>query len=246
MRIVLATLVVAGCSFEHGVDPAGLLDGGPVVDPSGDAGVTQAGPCKMPDSALRLCVEFEDRKYSPTISDTSPYHHNVMADELGEWERNNMPAAASYWNTEVRVPETPMLDISGSITFEMWMRAPSYQVATLLSNDGQYAIGMDFSGRVTCRVGGATATSDPIGTDVWRHISCTHSGDKIAIHIDGVATKCQDSVEVIPTSGTQGLKIAPAFTGAIDDIHVYARKLSATEICTHADKQTCASSCLDD
>ena len=246
MRVLLATVLVAGCAFEHGVDPGGQ-SGDPVDDPTADAGVTlPAGPCKYPDGSLRLCIEFEDRKYSPMISDTSPYQLNAPADELGEWTRNSMPAAASYWNTVVRVPESPMLDITGSITFEMWVRTPTYQYATLLSNDGQYAIGMDYGGHVICKGGNATAVSDPIGQDVWRHVSCTHSGDKMSIHIDGVATKCSDSTESIPTNGTQGVKITPAFTGAIDDIHIYARKLSATEICTHADKTTCASGCLDD
>jgi len=245
VRILLATLLVAGCGFEHGVDPAGAPDGG--VDPSADASVVlPTAPCKFADGSLRLCVEFEDRKYSPTISDTSPFNWNVTADELGEWTRNSLPAAASYWNTDVRVPETPMLDITGAITFEMWVRAPTYQVATLLSNDGQYAIGMDFGGHVICRIGNATAVSDPIGQDVWRHVSCTQSGGKMSIHIDGVATQCKDSSESIPTNGTQGLKIAPGFVGAIDDIRIYARKLTALEICTHADKTQCQSGCTDD
>lgn len=238
-------MVVAGCGFEHGVDPAGQPDSGG-TDPSADASVNVPPvPCKFPDGSLRLCVEFQDRKYSGSVSDTSPYQLNAIADELGEWTRNNQPAAATYWNTLVRVPESPMLDITGSITFEIWVRS-LYQYGTMLSNDGQYAIGMDLSGRVTCRIGNTTVTSDPIGQDVWRHIACTKTDEKIAIHIDGVATKCQDASSSIPTAGTQGTKITPGFIGFIDDIRIYARKLTALEICTHADKTQCQSGCTDD
>ena len=237
--------MVAGCGFEHGVDPAGQPDGA-VVDPGADAAVTvPAGPCKFPDGSLRLCIEFQDRKYSGSVSDTSPYQLNAIADELGEWTRNNQPAAATYWNTLVRVPESPMLDITDSITFELWVRS-LYQYGTMLSNDGQYAIGMDLSGRVTCRIGNTTVTSDPIGQDAWRHIACTKTGERMAIHIDGIATKCQDASSSIPTGGTQGTKITPGFIGFIDDIRIYARKLTALEICSHADKSQCQSSCSDE
>lgn len=243
VRFLLATLLVAGCSFDHGVvedQPDAGQPGDPTPD-SDDPATTLA--CKYPDGALRLCIEFEDHKYTPTTSDASPYQLNAVADEIGEWARDGQPAAATYWNTDVRVPESPMLDIADAITFETWVRVPVYQYATILANDGQYGITMDGYGRVTCHVGSASVTSDPIGTDVWRHVACSYDHEILAVHIDGDTQRCDDEDSVIPTSGTTGTRIAPGFTAAIDDIHVYARALSAAEICSHANKTACSSSC---
>lgn len=243
VRILLATLLVAGCSFDHGVveDQPDAGEPGDLTPDADDPAAPLA--CKYPDGALRLCIEFEDRKYTPTTSDASPYQLNAAADEIGEWSRDGEPAAATYWNTDVRVPESPMLDIADAITFETWVRVPLYQYGTVLSNDGQYGITMDGSGRVTCRVGSASVTSDPIGADVWRHVACTYEHEILAVHIDGATQRCNDDDSPIPTSGTMGTRIAPGFTAAIDDIHIYARALTGTEICTHANKTACATSC---
>lgn len=250
VRTLVATLVVAGCSFDHGVvqeqaDPTG--GGGTVMDPTVDSGAPPVPlVCKFPDPALRLCIEFDDKRYTPTSFDASQYGLNALASDVGEWTRNNTPAAATFWNTSMRVPETPMLDISGEITFETWMRVPLYHPATLLGNDQQYAITLDPNGRVTCRVGNSAATSDPIGNDTWRHIACTYAREKLSVYVDGVATKCQSAAETIPTRGTQGTRLAAGFTGAIDDARIYARRLTAAEICSHADKTTCTNACDDD
>ena len=233
--------VVAGCGFEHGIESQPDA-GGVGVDPAADA-MSVALACKYPDPALRLCVEFEDHKYTPTTSDASPYQLDAVAEELGEWTRDGQPAAVAYWNTDVRVPESPMLDIADAITFETWMRVPIYHYATVLANSGQYALSLDSSGRVTCRVGAESVTSDPIGEDVWRHVACTYDHEILAVHIDGATQRCESASSAIPTSGTQGTLIAPGFTGAIDDIHIYARALDAAEICSHADKTACASAC---
>ncbi|HEY5950446.1 MAG TPA: LamG domain-containing protein [Kofleriaceae bacterium] len=226
---------------------ADLPDSGTASDPTGDAAVgTSPVSCKYPDSALRLCFEFEDRKFTPTAFDASPYKLNAVSDELTEVMRNNQPAAATYWNSNMRVPENPMLDITGSITFEAWMYVPVYHLATILQNDNQYSLTMDFYGRVSCRIGNTIVTSDPIGENTWRHIACTLANEKLSIHVDGAATKCQSTDVSIPTSGTTGTRIVPGFVGGIDDVHIYARKLSATEICSHADKTGCSSACSDE
>jgi concanavalin A-like lectin/glucanase superfamily protein len=240
-------MFVAGCSFEHGVEP-GLVGGGDEPTPDADpAGVPPASvACKYPDTALRLCLEFDDRKFTPMAFDASPYGLNAIADELTEIARGGQPAAATYWNSDMKISETPMLDISDAVTFEAWIGVPAYQSAAILNNDKQYALTMGLDGKVTCWAGTKTATSDPISRNTWHHVACTVANGKLSIHIDGAATRCESFDGSIPTSGTQGTRIVPGFVGGIDDIHIYARKLSAAEICSHADKTACPESCTDE
>jgi hypothetical protein len=259
-------VLVAGCAFDHGTPQGGGIDE-PADDPTGETGSGSGGstapdagtvtqpvlPCKYSDPALRLCIEFEDQKYTPQLSDASTYQHQVSADDLVAWSRGGTPAAAaslSFWNTDVQVPEHAMLDISGPLTFELWLEIPpvgaSYAVGTVLGNANQYSLAIDSSGRATCRIGNSTAQSDVLGKGVWRHIACTFTNNKVAIHIDGAAVRCQSAASTVPTSGTSGTRIMRGYPGAIDDIHVYARKLSGSEICTHANKSTCSPACDDD
>lgn len=246
VRILVATVLVAGCSFEHGV-----LDQTPpdadlgVVAPTDD-GAPIAVTCKYPDPMLRLCIEFDDRRFTPTSFDASPYGLHAAATNVGEATRNNLPAAATSPLTTMLVPEDPMLDIRGDITFEAWVRVPVYHAATVLGNDRQYAITIDPNGRVACRIGTASATSDAIGVDVWRHIACTLSRGILSIHVDGVARRCQSMSGMIPTLGMLGTRLALGLNGAIDDIRIYARRLTPAEICSHADKTACANACDDD
>jgi hypothetical protein len=227
----------------------------PVDDPvSADAGVpttTPPGPCKYPDTALRLCLEFEDQKYGPTISDTSASMLQVTADDLGHWPGRafGTHAAGSYLQTDVHVAESAMLDITKEITFELWLALPGtpYVGGTIFENTNQYGLTVDSSGRATCRVGSATAQSAALARDTWHHIACRYADDKLSMYLNGVAVRCEDASS-LPTNGTSGTRIMrtlfnSGYTGAIDDIRVYARKLDSQEICTHADKSACSSSC---
>ena len=78
---------------------------------------------------------------------------------------------------------TPFLD-RGTV-IEAWVRVATNQNATVLQNDTQYSITLDANGRVSCRIGGDTATtSESIGTNVWRHVACTLSSEKLAVHLE--------------------------------------------------------------
>jgi hypothetical protein len=246
VRILLATCIVAGCGFDHGV----LVDEGDPGTPVGDDPTVDAGPplvsartCKYPDSELRLCIEFDDKILSPMARDGSTHQIDANATKILEDTRNGLPAAATTLESSVRVPEHAMLDITGAITFEAWLRVPTYLAATPIGNVGQYGITIDTSGRVSCRIGTAIATSPAIGRDMWRHVACVFDGSRLRLYLDGTPASCQAATIRMPTSGTMGTWLAYNYAGGIDDIRVYARALAAPEICTHADKTTCVSTC---
>lgn len=247
MRILLTACIVAGCGFDHGVlvdeaEPPPLpVDDDPTVD-AGPPPVA-ARTCKYPDPELRLCIEFDDKILSPMARDGSSYQLDANATNVLEDTRNSFPAAATTLDSSVRVPEHAMLDITGAITYEAWLRVATYHTATPIGNVGQYGITMDTNGRVSCRIGNASATSTAIGRDTWRHVACVYDGSRLRLYIDGAPASCQSADIRMPTSGTMGTWLAYKYAGAIDDVRIYARALAAAEICTHADKTTCSSSC---
>jgi hypothetical protein len=244
VRVLLA-IIVAGCSFEHGEPQTG--EGSGVVDPAApDGSVPITVMCKYADSSLRLCVEFADGNYS-TVTDGSQYHLFTLTNELVEVQRAGQKAAGTYWQSKLDIAEDPMLDITGAITFETFMAVPSltgYHNAKLFYNRDQYELALDTEGRVSCRIGSLTArTETAIGRDVWRHIACVYDGQSLAVWLDGAPAKCQSGSVAIATSGTLGTRLVAPFIGFVDDMRIYARALAPTEVCSHADKTSCNSSC---
>jgi hypothetical protein len=245
VRVLLATIAVAGCSFEHWEPQAG--GGSGVDDPMGvDANLSTTVTCKYPDGALRLCIEFEDGNYS-TATDGAPFHLNLDTANVSAWTRGTQKAALTAFTTKLDVPEHPMLDIAPAITFETFLAVSGitgYHSAKLLYNEDQYELALESDGKVTCRVGGITVRTDvAIGKDTWRHIACVYDGSSLSVWLGGSPAKCQSGSGAIPTAGSHGTRLTYGLTAVVDDLRVYARALTPAEICSHADKSSCASTC---
>lgn len=229
-------LLVTGCAFEHGGLPDSPDEGSGSDTGSGsNTGGTAARVCKFPDSALRLCVEFDDGVYNPVVHDASSAQMDAMADNISEWQRSGQHAAAVDWSSDLRVPETPNLDISGDLTIEMWVEPGFDQNAYLLRNADQYAMTIDDDGHVSCQVAGASAKSQAsLRNTTWAHVGCTYAQNQIKVWIDGKVSGCRDTTAAISTAGSDGTRLVPAWVGAIDDIRVNARMLSSAEMCVRA------------
>jgi hypothetical protein len=253
VRILLATVLVAGCGFEHGLllepDAAGG-GGGPGGNPGVDAASSPVSrTCKFPDSALRLCIEFDNRQFTPKALDGSPYQLDALANHVTEGARGSEPAASTFSDSSLTVPESAMLDIKGTLYFETWVYVPQYQDRSLLSNAGQYGLRLDGEGRISCQIGTAVArTPTSLTTNTWHHVACgytqTYAGPTFGLAIDGVVTACAPGPSQVPTAGTGGTVLAAQFNGMIDDVRIYSRLLDTQQLCMHADRTTgCALQC---
>jgi len=128
---------------------------------------------------------------------------------------------------------------------EMWIRIPLNGWATLISNEGQYRMTLDYD-RITCWHDQVRAVSSgEIGTDTWVHVACTYDGTTLRAFVNGSSSGCTRLSQPISTLGTAGTMLVDNYYGAFDDIHIYARGLTETEICTRANKSDCSSSCGD-
>ena len=239
MRVLLAIVLVTGCAFEHGELPGDDGSGetgsgsGTGSDNTGDTSTLRV--CRFPDAALRLCVEFDDRVYNPVVHDASAAQMDALADNVNEWQRGGSYAAQVNYGSDLRIPETPNLDIAGPLSIEMWVAAGFDQDAYLLRNDGQYVVTVDDDGHITCQLAGVAATSQTsIRNGSWAHVGCTYDQSQVKVWINGKVQGCRGTNVAVSTTGTSGTRLAPAWIGAIDDIRINARALSLAEMCVRA------------
>jgi hypothetical protein len=152
-------------------------------------------------------------------------------------------------NDRVDVPDSSSLDLAQGMTLEAWVRPASlggYRTAliketlTYLS----YALyaGTTNSNRpaVEANRGELFGTSAaPLST--WTHIAGTYDGTTLRMYVNGTQVSTKATTQLMPNSanplyigGNAGW--GEYFNGTIDDVRVYNRALSATEI--QADRDT--------
>lgn len=255
------TLVASGCGFS--IDTEGPVTGGdddPGTEP--DATVTSR-MCSTNDPSLRLCIDFDDA--ANLASDQ--FAHPVEAIDLTPMQRSTgEPAVAVGTTSHVHVAETPDLDIADMLTVSMWIKfdiggVPISTTSSrwLFDNNTQYFAALRFGSVIRCGSGAENADSLPIELDgAWHHVACTYGRDEIRVYVDGDVGECEGvSDRPIPTNGDDGFAIGanvagspggPKFTeqfiGGIDDVQVFARTLSSSELCGAAGRTGCRTTCL--
>jgi len=162
----------------------------------------------------------------------------------------------------VNVGNDPNLQITSAITLEAWIKTPSYwskQYPTVVSKanysgsdwDGEYwiTIGRPYGGKVTfafAPAGGNAIdhwSNSSLSPNTWYHIAATFddSADKVKIYINGLLDKeftetQKPAVTNYPVRIGQGGNDSYQntwFNGIIDEVRIYNRALSASEILEH-------------
>ncbi len=255
MRALVAALLLGtwGCAFQPG--RFGAADDDDPKNPTGDAGnagsgsdggaITVPRTCAFPDIDLRLCIEFEDRTFSPLVTDGSQMRLDAMSKEVTERTRGNRFAATFATTSRVDVPESQALDLTTALTIEMWVYPSWPQPITMLTNAGQYRMQIDGGGRIGCQLPNAQVWSpdDQWAPPLqWTFIACSYApGGVLTVYVDGdVAARQTFSNAGLTGAGTQGTQIGELYAGGLDDIRIYGRALSNAEICAHAGRTGCS------
>ena len=155
-------------------------------------------------------------------------------------------------NSAVVVPLQPALNPVDAITIEAWIKPfsfpnPGPSVVRKHWNDlggAQYAMLLGdgassgfLSMGVALHQGGAAVSGGTIPTSVWTHVAGTYDRQFVRIYINGVEVGSAASTAPIPNS-TRDLYIGNedllsgtrAFDGLIDELVIYDRALSPSEI----------------
>jgi hypothetical protein len=129
-----------------------------------------------------------------------------------------------------------------NVTVTAWIRKDpaTSGVQTIFSNftagSGGYALTMDADNGTligTARIGSVDVTAngnDVIVDDVWTHVALSYDGADVRLYVDGIL---QTDVQTAPgtlTDATATVTIGSQFVGSIDELQVWRRGLTPTEV----------------
>jgi hypothetical protein len=149
-------------------------------------------------------------------------------------------------NALVTIPSAPSLDLTGSLTLEAWIdpsasggawrtvvfkERPGGMLYSLYANtDANSPVGQVFLNSAEQNAGGPTV---PLNT--WTHLAATYDGSALRLYVNGTLAGTLN-VSGTLTKSTDPLRIGgntiwgEYFRGLIDDVRVYNRALSQSEI----------------
>ena len=146
------------------------------------------------------------------------------------------------------VPDDASLDISGPITIAAWVRPEKVATQYLVKKATQggtsgYELSLATSGKVFFRLNQAASadtyrinsgTSYPADGTTWMHVAATYDGTTMRIYVNGVEDgSVAGPASIVTNALGLGIGAQPdgvsQLQGAMDDIRVYGRALSAAE-----------------
>lgn len=261
------------CGFEApapapGDDPEDPYPGGaPPTDPDDpDPDPTNPPPTARHCSAdpeLRLCLDFDDQT---TIgNDGSLFDNPATCTAITRMPRskNGVTEQAGLLTASSRmtVAETTELDIATNLTFTMWAQPKGYPSATssywMLDNNTQYFAQYLPNGKFRCGIGTTTVDASlGVQEGRWYHVACTFDQSKysLRVYVNGHLAGCRTVAAAVPTGGMEGISIgsnldagstfSQPFVGGLDNIQVFNRTLTSSEVCDTASNSNCWAACL--
>ena len=149
-------------------------------------------------------------------------------------------------NDLVSVPDAPSLDLTSAMTLEAWIfptaLASKWRTVLLKEAPGALRYGL-YANTSTKRPSGNVFTSAGFDTrgpaqlpvNAWTHLASTWDGSTLRLYVGGTLVSSRAVSGTIPAS-TGLLRLggntiwSEWFAGRIDEVRVYARALSATEL----------------
>ena len=166
------------------------------------------------------------------------------------WSSTGRFGKSLYFNgssSRVTIKDSPSLDVSGAMTLAAWVyptvAMTGNQVVIVKERPGSNAYHLHASGATSGRVltGIFTTTPNqlwsaaPIAANRWTHLAATYDGAMQRLFVNGVQVASRAQRGAIATSGNP-LRIGADgvrgeyFRGRIDEVRIYNRALSSTEI----------------
>jgi subtilisin-like proprotein convertase family protein len=164
--------------------------------------------------------------------------------------------AQMYWNQSaqfpgnsssyVSVPNSSSLNLTGSFSIEAWVNPANTNNKGVISKGGALGTSLKYAMRITssrvslitngaARISSKTTSLVPL--NAWTHIAATYNSasGQFKIYINGLSDTSATVAGAAPTTNTDSLFIgisgnSTPFNGQIDEVRLWNRELSATEV----------------
>ncbi|MCX6803181.1 MAG: LamG domain-containing protein, partial [Candidatus Diapherotrites archaeon] len=212
--------------------------------------------CYSGQSDINMCgnvLLYHMNESSGNISDYSGNANTGTATGLTYGTAGKIGTALTFGsNKYISVPTNPLLNIRDALTISFWIYLTSSHsnngvlmkcsTAANCSNDqGSYTVILISSNTIMLRLNGQgnlydTAATTTIPQNTWTHVAFTYNKVNPKVYLNGVLNNTGNYTEQInDTTGTP-LKVgyyystSYPFYGSMDELAIYNRALSATEI----------------
>jgi chitodextrinase len=147
-------------------------------------------------------------------------------------------------NATVTVPESATLDLTAGMTIEAWVRPTGFAASQALvakeRAGGGFPYGVELdsgapAGYVTTRSQKTARGRASLATSTWAFLATTYDGSTVRMYVNGTQVGSKTASGSIATSTGQ-LSIGgdsvwgEYFTGLVDNVRIYNRALSTTEL----------------
>ncbi len=208
-----------------------------------------------PDPALVAAFSFDEGR-GFRAADASG-RRNLGSVRHAVWVAGVRGGALSFADPRaaLRVPCRPWLKLGAQLALEAWINppAPGEQSRIILAKNDEYLLRADKQsegGRVSLfvQVGSPAVTWEPRASSLapprphgWHHVAGTWDGQKLRLYLDG-ALQAECERRGLPNPNPYPVMIGnfeyPSchggnFGGAIDEVRIYSRALTAEEVRRH-------------
>lgn len=148
----------------------------------------------------------------------------------------------------LEVANTASLQRVGDLTIEFWLKTASLAAAQVIvskGTTGEYHVLLNTNGSVSLLMGPAYNTvvipASSISTGIWYHVAIVRTlvGKTVNAYLNGV-NKFSGTYTTTPSTTTNVLRIGTSspstgsfYNGVLDEVALYARALSATQVSNH-------------
>jgi hypothetical protein len=216
------------------------------VAASGPVGVTVSQPPPPPPSSGLVGAWSFDAGTGTQAVDSSPSGNNGTLNGP-TWETTGKVGGALSFdgvNDRVDVPDAASLDLT-RLTVEAWVRPSSssdWRTLVMKERSGGLAYALYSSNAVgrpeaDLYIGAdrSTAATSPLPVNTWSHVAMTYDGAALKTYVNGVEASTRAQTGNPPVTAN-ALRIGgntvwgEYFAGLIDEVRIYNRALTATEI----------------